>query len=252
MLKKVDQSTKLSLGLRCSECLHYKRGPAVYEKKCSDLGIQTFAAACNDFTPDIYRLVTIQETAIEQIAIIARDLRPSQLRILSYLFKYAATIQKTGYKFGQPVYMNLSAPQMMYLDCWFNGRVIGASKDLKYLYIASSLRGKQKRKKLVFLSLPVEKVLSKIDFYRVASRLVKEGLTTTPDNLRKNSSPRKNVPVKKSKTVDLDTHEIPTIDASDHDLVTMNKPKQRGKVRSSDNTMKVKRRSSGTSVKIAF
>jgi len=240
--------------MKCGECLHHKRGPAVYDKKCKDLGVQSFASACDDFTPDTYKLVTVQEDAIEQIAIIAKDLKPSQLRILAYLFKYAATVQKTGYKFGQPIFMNLSAPRISYLDCWFQGRVIGATKDLKYLHVASSLRSKRYRKKLVFLTLPIASVLSKSRFTALSERLTEEGKIQTPKDLRSHLLTKKRMPVIRKKS-DLDSYEAPTIDACTSDLESLaqgKKPKKKRGSRSRRDTMKVRDHETGATVSIEF
>lgn len=147
MLKKTS-SDKVSLGMRCGDCVHFQRGPARFEKTCNKLGVDAKSKAPDCFSPDVFRLNTgIDPEVLGQLGRLIKDFSPSQNRILSHIFsKNGTAIHKHGFQFGQPVYFTLGDD---YLSHYFKGYIIGACDD--YLYVASKLNKARSNTSLTIL-----------------------------------------------------------------------------------------------------
>jgi hypothetical protein len=143
MLKQSgERSSKLSLGARCGECLHYKKGPKVFDELCKDAGVEAIDKACPQFTPDTYRLVNLDDNFLRLLANAAKAAKPSQLRLLTYTLRNLAHIRDLGLRFGQVVYFTLGKD---YISHFFKGYVIGVDKADNRVHIAASLKNAKNR-----------------------------------------------------------------------------------------------------------
>lgn len=166
MLKKTS-TDKVSLGMKCGDCLHYQRGPAKFENTCNKMGVDAKSKAPDCFSPDVFRLnSTVSPDTLGKIGFLIRDFSPSQSRILSHLLsKNGNAIHKHGFKFGQPVYFTLGED---YISHYFKGYVISACDD--YIYVASVLN---KAKKSTSLTLIPKTVLSYKEYKIKEAKLLK-------------------------------------------------------------------------------
>ena len=196
MKERKEPRRGISLGIKCGECLHFKVGPAVFEKKCSELGQQSFSKACPKFTPNHYMLINDDDTLLEKLAHISRKMSQKQLRLLAYTFSTISSLMKTGFRFGQPVFINVSAPQIDYVECYRAARVVGKSKDGKHIILTANIYDKQstldflqKKKRGIPINqrsflLPITSVLSQKDFEDKARELKKEKKVRVPESMR--------------------------------------------------------------------
>lgn len=213
--KKNDQASRISLSIKCQDCIHYKQGPAYFEKKCSELGILPKAKACSAFTPNMYILSKVGEETVADLGSLARELKPSQLRILAFVFANMSLLRKHKLKFGQPVYVNLSSPFQDYLDCYFKGYVVGVSKEGDAIYVTSSLKKKSKSGNTLLSILP-SSILTKKKFKARAKKLIRRGRAKLP-KAETRSLAWKNRPVPPKKEEDLPDYlkyEVPTLDTA--------------------------------------
>ena len=164
-----SNSPKQTLGMRCGECLHFKKGPPKFHSVCINLGVQSFAKAPNCFTPNVALLNTVSHDIVSQLGLIAKDLSPVQLRLLSYVFKHAGVLRKVELKFGQPIFFSLGSD---YLSHYFRGYVLHVSDDRDYVFVTSCLN---KTKYQTFLTLPIASVLKGMAFKETRKRLVQSG-----------------------------------------------------------------------------
>ena len=148
MLKKTS-TDKVSLGVRCGDCVHFQRGPSKFEKTCNKLGVDAKSKAPDCFSPDVFRLnAGGSPELLGQLGRLIRDLTPGQSRILSHLLsKNGNAIHKQGFRFGQPVYFTLGHD---YLSHYFKGYVIGACDD--YVYVASKLNKARSNTSVTFMA----------------------------------------------------------------------------------------------------
>lgn len=136
--KPVDaKPNRVSLGMKCGECLHFTKGPRKFEKLCSQIGQEPFSDACPEFTPDMTVLAKVSLESMKSLAHFAAQMSQPQIRLMAFTFRTLDYIKKTGLEFGETVYFSLDGHD--YLAHYFRGIVFGASKDGKFLYIASSL-----------------------------------------------------------------------------------------------------------------
>ncbi len=176
MIKK-DKTNKVSLGLRCGDCIHHGK-IAKFERPCIQLGVQQFASAPDCFSPDVYQLTKHNAELLNQLGLLVRDFTQNQFRILSFTFKSINIMLRHGLKFGQPVYFCLGKD---YLSHYFKGYVIGASTDGQYIYITSHLK---KSRSATLLTLYSDSVLTVSTFKSKRKELLEANRLSLPSDTK--------------------------------------------------------------------
>lgn len=178
MLKKEGTitSNRVSLGLKCGECIHFQKGPARFEKLCTQLGIQSFSEACPEYTPDLYKIASVEDDVMAQMANIAAKLSGPQARIFAYLFRNIDFIKKAGFEFGQVVVFSISGKDI--LDNYVRGKVVFADRTGETIHITSDLEKLNTRP--LFVSLLRPNVMTVDEFKKHRQKLVKEGRIVEP------------------------------------------------------------------------
>lgn len=172
----MTNSNRVSLELKCSECLHFARGPKRFERLCSQLGVEPFAPACAEYCPDMSFLAKVDKKHIQYLAEIASMLSQPQLRLMAYVFRNADFIKKAGFVYGQEIVFSINGHD--YLDCYFRGLVIGASKNGRTLYLSSSLENLNPEN--AFLSLPKTSVMTMQKFKEFRKKLIEKDRLAVP------------------------------------------------------------------------
>ena len=167
--KAADKTVnRVSLGLKCSECLHFTRGPRRFERLCVQLGVEPFSPACDQFSPDQTVLAQVSLDHMRELATIANSLTQAQMRLFAYTFRNFDFIRKTGYTYGEDLVFSLDGRD--FLDCYFRGVLIGASKDGRVCYLSSRLENLNKTN--CFLSLPKTAVMNLEAFGKHRRKLI--------------------------------------------------------------------------------
>lgn len=225
-------SNKLAIGLKCSECLHFK-GPASphYADKCSKTGVLPFAKACKFYTPDLTRIKQADGSTelFAALANAAKGMEGASLRILAYSLLRQEPLKKVGLRLGQPLYVylppTLGMPReirtqmekydLHYIDQYYKGYVIGAVNhgDSIEVYISPSEPGKADPYTISLTAkeggrLP-EYVVGGKNFRKRRTRLEAEGKTKMPKETRKAIAALLERPWRARPLVDDD---VPTID----------------------------------------
>lgn len=200
---------KLSMGMKCRDCIHFKTGPKspLYKNRCSELGVKAFARACQGFTPDFTQLNRRQGglRAASRIAKIVGELNGTQTRILGYLLtKMTASFEKVGVHFGQKMYIFLEPTiglgksalvalrdtNFNYVENYYAAYVLGVTDlgdGLKEVYLASSIEGKPD----YYVSVNVKegerfkRALTETEFETTRASLLEQGRKAMPKVLRK-------------------------------------------------------------------
>lgn len=206
-----EPSGKLSLTMRCAECLHFKTGPKsanpAHKTKCSDGGRQGYSKACEYFTPDFTQLNQRNggNNVAAQVAKLAKDLSPAQKKILGMLLtRGTSRFKKLELQFGQPMWLYLEptiglgrpALEMLkgedlhYLDQYYKAYVVGVNvcdDGVQEIYLASSVKGKPDYYVTVNVrSGEKNKVaLTREEFKERTNALKAEGKVRMPKKLRK-------------------------------------------------------------------
>ena len=136
MLKKQSKG-KVSLGMRCGDCLHFKDGAKKFEKHCAELEVDERSWAPDCYSPNIYAIRDVKNPdMITQLGKLIKDFSPKQIRIISFvLSRQGGILAKQGLQFGQPVYFSLGGE---FVSHFFRGYVVSASDD--YVYVTSQLK----------------------------------------------------------------------------------------------------------------
>jgi hypothetical protein len=159
-----DTNNRVSLGLRCGECIHFQAGPRKFEKLCVELGQEAFSHACPEFTPAMNKLAAAPLMDMRALADITAKLNQPQLRLLAYTFRNMDFIRKAGLTFGQTVVFSIDGKD--YLENYFSGIVVGASKDGQTVYVTSDLESLNKANCMLTLSINSIKTLEKYAKHR--------------------------------------------------------------------------------------
>ena len=167
--KAADKTVnRVSLGMKCSECLHFTKGPRRFERLCVQLGVEPFSPACDQFSPDQTVLAQVSLDHMRELAVIANSLTQAQLRLFAYTFRNFDFVKKTGYSYGEELVFSIDGRD--FLDCYFRGVLIGASKDGRICYISSRLENLNITN--CFLSLPKTAVMNLEAFGKHRRKLI--------------------------------------------------------------------------------
>jgi hypothetical protein len=140
--KKVIPISKGSIGLKCGDCLHFKRN-AKFEKPCHQLGVKHFQDAPYCYTPDAYLLTKKNPEVLYQLGMLLKDFSAQESRVFMSILKASKAFEKHyDLKFGQPVYFKVGND---FLSNYFRGFVIGvAEAGDNQVFITSDLGKKQR------------------------------------------------------------------------------------------------------------
>lgn len=180
----VETNNRVSLGLKCGECIHLQRGPAAFEKRCIELGKASFSDACPSFTPDLVSLSFIKKGHMDVLSEIFNAIMPKQARLLAYTFRNIDFIKRTGFEFGEQVVFSLGAD---HLECFVRGRVIGADRTGEQVYLSSDFETLNSGS--AFMTILRPSVLSMKEFQKKRKQLIVEGRIAEP-RAAKNSARR--------------------------------------------------------------
>jgi len=138
------------------------------------------------FVPDFSKLVDCLDD-IYALGELFKDMDDSQTRILIAALYNSSRLAKFNLHFAQPVYFNVSAPKVDYVDCWYKGYAVAAyrkqytnqykEKYWDYHIIAlSNLKGKCD---VVYHLMP-ENIVLKEEFKKHKKKLIREGKFRAP------------------------------------------------------------------------
>ena len=180
MLKKeVGETTnRVSLGLKCGDCIHLERGPQRFEKLCSQLGQQPFSEACPEFTPDLMKVSLLKRVDLDDLAALSQRLSQSQTRLFAYAFRNADLVKKAGFEFLSEVVFSTGGD---YLECYVRGRILAADRSGNLCYIYSDFEGLNGQEgNLAMLTLMRSSVMSMEQFKEHRKKLISKGRIEEP------------------------------------------------------------------------
>ncbi len=199
MLKKTasSSSAKTSIGFKCGECLHFDR-LAKFEKPCTQLGVKAFASAPICFTPNVFKLQSVNPDIFYQLGVLTKDFTSTESRLVIALLKQV-NVQEKVYKlrFGQPVYFALGND---YLANYFLGYVISVNTSGDELVYVTSDLGKKQRKTPMLGSFMLDSVFTSSKFKIKKESLIKQGRLAEKSSI---------ITMTKTKALD---YEVPTLD----------------------------------------
>lgn len=168
-------SNRISLGMKCGDCIHLDCGPAAFEKVCSQLGKASFSEACPAFTPNLREMTFVKKDQWQVAVELFSNLSPKQTRLMAFSLRNIDFIKRAGFNLGEEVVFSVGGD---YLACYVRGIVIGADRVGEQIYLTSdfeSLNGGN-----CFLTLLRPSVLNKEAFAKHRAVLIKEGRIAEP------------------------------------------------------------------------
>jgi hypothetical protein len=182
MLKKnkVIPIAKASIGLKCGDCLHFKRN-AKFEKKCSELGVKHFAVAPACYSPDPYILSAQAPDTLYRLGLLLTNFSAKEARVFMAILKQSGSLEKHyKLKFGQPVFFRIGND---YLSNYFRGFVLGiAEEGDAQVYVTSDMEKKQ-RKQPVIATLLRDSVFTVSEFKKKKQQLLDDNRKQDPNPL---------------------------------------------------------------------
>lgn len=236
MLKKnkVIPIAKASIGLKCGDCLHFKRN-AKFEKPCTQLGVKHFATAPACYSPDPYILSAQSPDVLFRLGLLLTNFSAKETRVFMAILKQSGSLEKHyKLKFGQPVYFRIGND---YLSNYFRGFVLGIAEEGEaQVYVTSDLEKKQ-RKTPVIATLIRESVYTLSTWKKKKQQLLDDGRKQDPNPL---------FAVQKTKIKEADTYVPPSLETAPADWFNKvdNRPKFKKRVKEgTDGTLTFKLKS---------
>lgn len=200
--------------VKCQDCQFFKNGRHPQQgKPCSELGYKTFAKACSLYQPNTSQMVQHLDV-LQAMGKVSKEMEDSEARILSWLINNIPNLKKAGFTFGQPVYINLSSPQIDFVNCWFKAHVVNVitlkdydGANVYHVQVVSSITETNP----TMLTMPLSSLLTLAQWKAHKRELEKEGLVKIPSSLKTHSIKYKlNQPL--NRVVRESLEDVPTID----------------------------------------
>lgn len=178
--KKVIPIAKATIGLKCGDCLHFKRN-AKFEKPCSQMGIKHFANAPACYSPDPYILSAQSPDVLNRLGLLLNNFTAKEARVFMSILKQTGALEKNfKLKFGQPVFFRIGND---YMSNYFRGFVLGIADDGEaQVYVTSDMEKKQ-RKQPVLATLLRTSVFTMSEWKKKKLALINDKRTQDPKPL---------------------------------------------------------------------
>lgn len=186
----VVDNNRLSHCMKCGDCTHFETSRSShFDKICKQRGIKKFADACKHFTPNLHTLsATLHSDALVMLSQLTRYATTQQLRVLSYALSDSTKLDRFSLQFGQPVYVNLSAPKADYIECYYRAYVLSTSGQGDVVLISSLTQSKSRS---TIITLPIGSVLTVDEWKTKFNSLMREKRLTLPEDKRSYSPTNK-------------------------------------------------------------
>jgi len=172
MAKRIIPIGKASIGIKCGDCIHFKR-MSKFEKPCNDLGRKHFADAPDCYSPDVYALAKHSPEILFNLALLYKDFTAQQTRVFMSLLKKSKTFEKSKLQFGMPVYFRIGNED--FLSNYYRGFVLDVTSSApQSVFITSDLGAKQRKQPMIGTFLR-ESVFSVTEFKKKKAALQKAG-----------------------------------------------------------------------------
>lgn len=191
--KSKDIVRELRVRFRAGDCLYFKTKNPQTKTSWEEQGIKGFARANKYFFPDLSQLAK-NPTSVHSIALSLKDMDMAQKRILMWAIYNSNKIEQETekliniarqngkkplftrpLKFGQPVYVNLSAPYVDYVNCWFECYILAMGTEdeegIRYIYLTGNLDNVEGS----LISVPIESIMTKPKFIKHRELLIDQG-----------------------------------------------------------------------------
>lgn len=175
LIPDASGTNRVSLGMKCGDCTHLEKGPAAFEKLCSQLGKTGFSAACNAFTPDYMKITVLRKGELETLAKLVAGIGPSQMKLFAYAFRSVDFLKKAGFQLGQEVVFSIGGD---YLDCFVRGSAWAADPGATQVYIISNFENLNGDN--CFLTLMRTSVFTLEAFKKKRKQLIADGRVNEP------------------------------------------------------------------------
>jgi hypothetical protein len=151
MARKIIPIGKSSIGIKCGDCIHFKR-ISKFEKPCSLLGRKHFADAPDCYAPDVYLLAKHNPEILFNLALLYKEFTAQETRVFMSLLKKSKTFEKAKLQFGMPVYFCVSTD---YLSNFYRGFVLDvtSSGDAQTVSVTSDLSKAQRDRPMIGMFL---------------------------------------------------------------------------------------------------
>jgi hypothetical protein len=187
-LETQEASKGLKVRVRCGSCQFLTGKCPKLEAPCAKLGKTAASQSCKLYEPD-YSKGRNQASLIADVGKLVKDLPEHVVHLLAVsLIRSTNMARVTGIvlgeniKLGQPMMVNLSAPRVDYLNCWFTAKAMSISNDKKSLILGVKLFESEN---WATLTLPIgsgmDTIMTISQFKAHRKALVKAKKINTPD-----------------------------------------------------------------------
>lgn len=194
-LEEDETKGGLTVKARCNACQFLLGKCPQKEAPCIKLGKTGASKSCKFFEPNYVEVRKSEPEVIMEIGKMVRHFPEHILHLIGYAIMNSANMSRVtenvlgvAIRLGQPVMLNLSAPRMDYLNCWFSAYAMGMTKDKRALICATRLvKGGQWSTSRVLMD--PESIMTFGQFKTHRKYLTKQKLINAPDKVVQNLMP---------------------------------------------------------------
>lgn len=179
-----NRQQSVSISLRCEDCIHFKGvRHQNFSAPCSELGTKAYATSCAVFNPLVSNLARATG-ALPALADVLDQMTESDMRLFIYAAQKTQQIKKASggkFRFGQKVFINLSAPYVEYIDVYFQAVVLSVlpadeGSDTGYIVLGGSLQDEIGAS----ITVPIQNALTEAEWEVKLRSLFFAGKTNAP------------------------------------------------------------------------
>lgn len=178
--QRKERKKRTTLRVKCGSCIFFRSKCDAFEAPCQDLGKKRISPGCNHFNPDYTQARLSRPDVIKDIGAMVRHMPDSIKHLVAYALVNSGELERASealmgftVKLGQPIVVNLSAPRVDFVNCYFSGIALGVTQDKRGLIVVSEISGKWSH---VIMPLNSGAILSRTMWKKHKAKLVKKKL----------------------------------------------------------------------------
>lgn len=191
----------MKVRLRCGSCMYLHSKCPAKEAPCIQTGKSASSNSCSEYEADYSKVKLPRANAetgevkrvsfvgvLREVGKLTKDLNEVELNLLAKAFIDATAMTRVAdikldaqIKLGQTVYVNLSAPRVDYLNCWFKASAVSLNRKKTHVNVYAKLPdGNETRAMLV---LDSDSIMTVSQFEKHAKALRKAKLVNAPSKM---------------------------------------------------------------------
>lgn len=185
-LEQEDDAKGVKVRLKCGACMYLTGKCPKLEAPCIELGKTATSNNCKHFVPNYSHIRNSEPELITDIGKMIRNLPERIKHLIAYAIINSTSMERvtehiigSPIKLGQPLMVNMSAPRVDFLNCWFSAYAMGITKDKRGIILLSRLMNTDKWAHAIMM-LNSETIMTLTEWKNHKKKLIKSKRINAP------------------------------------------------------------------------